>query len=87
MNKDYNIIVIGRPEYISHYKKEGCYVAAADSDLKQEELYKDKILNISLENWGFSPIETQEQLPQIFDDMELFDTMEETTETILPENN
>lgn len=87
MNKDYNIIVIGRPEYISHYKKEGCYVAAAGSDLKQEDLYKDKILNISLENWGFCPIETQEQLPQIFDDMELFNTMEETTEIILPENN
>lgn len=53
------------------------YVATAQSILDTGKIYKDKILNISINQWNYEPIEIQERLPQIFDDQELFLRMEE----------
>lgn len=58
------------------------YIAAPNSFLNREELYKNKILNISIEEWNYEPIELGTRLPQIFDDMELFATMKNKEETL-----
>lgn len=58
------------------------YIAAPNSFLNRKELYKDKVLNISIEEWNYEPIELGTRLPQIFDDMELFATMENKEETL-----
>lgn len=82
--KDSIIITIGRPEYIKKYNKNNIYIAVSGSDIpNQTELYKNRILNVSLEKWDYTPIETRERLPQIIDDMELFASMNENKEKIL----
>lgn len=55
----------------------GYYVAIAGSMTGMKDIYKDKLLNISITNWGLMPIELEQELPQIFDDQELFLRMEE----------
>lgn len=54
-----------------------CYIAAASSLINKGCRYKDKVLNISLNEWDFEPIEVGERLGQIIDDQELFARMED----------
>ena len=51
------------------------YCAAPGSILTQEEVFKDRILNISISNWGYMPIKYKD-LPQIIDNQILFNKME-----------
>ena len=76
----YIVLATDRDSLLSGKVKSNCYVAAAQSLSNQEERYKDKVLNISMYEWGFEPIELEERLPQIFDDMETFLSMEDEKE-------
>ena len=58
----------------------GYFVAIAGSMTGMKDIYKDRLLNISIANWGFMPLELEKELPQIFDDQELFLRMEEKKE-------
>ena len=40
--------------------------------------YQNKILNVSINKWGYEPLEIKDRLPCIFDDQELFLSMEDT---------
>jgi hypothetical protein len=60
--------------------KPNVYLAAAESIISQEDLYKRPVLNISLNKWNFEPIELGERIPQIIDDFELFNSMENNKE-------
>lgn len=53
------------------------YLAAPASLSGQKDRYSNKQLNISMEQWGYFPIEIRERLPQMIDDMELFNKMED----------
>ena len=57
-------------------------IAAPNSYINSDKLYNNRILNISLEEWGYEPIELGERLPQIIDDMEIFSKMKTTEEVI-----
>ena len=77
-NKTYVIIEIeeGNLEKVLSL---GYYVAIAESLVGMQDTYKDRLLNISIGNWGLYPIELEEELPRIFNDQELFLTMKEDT--------
>lgn len=77
-NKTYVIIEIeeGNLEKVLSL---GYYVAIAESLVSMQDTYKDRLLNISIGNWGLYPIELEEELPRIFNDQELFLTMKEDT--------
>ena len=77
-NKTYIIIEIeeGNLEKVLSL---GYYVAIAESLIGMQDTYKDRLLNISIGNWGLYPIELEEELPRIFNDQELFLTMKEDT--------
>lgn len=57
------------------------YYAAANSLTQQNVIYKDNILNLSIENWGYTPIAYME-IPKMIDDMILFETMNEEERNI-----
>lgn len=75
-NKTYVIIEIeeGNLEKVLSL---GYYVAIAESLVGMQDTYKDRLLNISIGNWGLYPIELEKELPRIFNDQELFLTMKE----------
>ena len=78
MEKDSYVIIEADKEMIKRdLIMPTSYVAAPKSMIDTGELYKNKILNISLKEWGFQPIEISTRLPQIIDDQELFNSMEE----------
>lgn len=76
MGKD-SIIIIGNNKKEITEEQGKYYIATAQSIVNTGELYKDKVLNVSMDQWDFEPIEVKERLPQIFDDQELFLTMKE----------
>ena len=78
--ESYVILGIDKKEILGDLKGKDHYIAVPESIYSTGELYKDKILNISIKNWNFEPIEIGERLPQMFDDQELFLTMRENIE-------
>lgn len=78
------LIILAGKEYLEKYLQlPNVYVAGAASILDIDEIYKKPLLNISLSEWNFEPIEIGERLPQIIDDMELFASMDDNKEEIL----
>lgn len=78
------LVLLASNEYLNTYLNlPDVYIAGAASDLGMEELYKKPMLNISLSEWNYEPVEIGERLPQIIDDMELFASMDEDKEEIL----
>lgn len=78
------IIILASNRYLDKYLKlDNIYIVGAGSDLGIDEVYKKPLLNVSLENWNFCPLEIGERVPQIIDDMELFASMDENKEEIL----
>lgn len=79
MEKDSYVILETDKEMINRdLALPNCYLAAPESMIDTGEIYKNKVLNISLNKWHFQPIEIGERLPQIIDDKELFMSMEDT---------
>lgn len=56
--------------------KETGYCAAANSLTHQNTIYKDRVLNLSIENWGYAPIAYM-AIPEMIDNMLLFESMNE----------
>ena len=75
--EDFIIIGTNKDEILKDKNK--YFIATAQSIVDTGEIYKDKILNISMAQWNFEPIEISERLPQIIDDQEFFLTMKEDT--------
>lgn len=55
-NQNIDVYLPINAEQLSLYKEEGKYCAAGASLLKQEEIYENKCLDISIEKWGDIPI-------------------------------
>ena len=53
------------------------YIAAAASQ-GAKEIFKNRVLNVSLSEWDYKPLEISERIPQIIDDMKLFESMEKS---------
>lgn len=77
-NKDTYVVIEVEKDHLEKVLSLDYYVAIAGSMIGMEDIYKDKLLNISIQNWGLMPIELEEELPRIFDDQELFLRMEDT---------
>lgn len=75
--KETYVVIEIEKENLERALKLGHYVAIAASLINYKELYKNHLLNISIGNWGLMPLELKEELPRIFDDQELFLTMED----------
>ena len=75
--ESYIILGIDKQGILGDLKGKDHYIAVPESIYSTGELYKDRILNISIKNWNFEPIEIGERLPQIIDDQELFLSMED----------
>ena len=78
-NKDFNLIYCAAPKHLQHFLKlsdvmRKSYIAAATSQ-GIKDIFKDRILNISLSEWGYEPLEISERIPQIISDMNLFESM------------
>ena len=79
--KQTSIVIPCMKDFIDKVFTEDVYVAAPSSFIDTGELFKDRILNISISEWNCEPIEMGTQLPQIIDDLELFSTMETKEES------
>lgn len=77
------ILITNSYDRVKEVHKSSFYIAAPRSVLNQIELYKDKVLNITFSDWNYKPIELENELGQIIDDYELFNSMNENVETIL----
>lgn len=75
--ESYVIIGIDKRQILGDLSGENHYIAVPESIYSTGELYKNRILNISIKNWNFEPIELGNRLPQMFDDQELFLLMKE----------
>ena len=73
-NKEEKVIIVTTKKNLWNFFKD-YYCAAPGSILTQKEVFKDNILNISIENWGYYPIKYKD-LPQIIDNQILFNKME-----------
>ena len=78
-NNKYNLIYCANGKNLEHYTKKHdimrkSYIAAAASQ-GTKEILKNRVLNVSLSEWGYEPLEISERIPQIIDDMILFETM------------
>lgn len=77
-----NVIIATNSSNIQLWLGERNYVAMAESAaienqlLKEGEIYRDQILNLSLSTWDFCPIDYTE-VPRLIDDEILFKQMEE----------
>ena len=76
-NQSTYIIIEIEKDHLEKVLELNYYVAIAASMIGMKDLYKDRLLNISIEKWGLYPIELEEELPRIFDDQELFLSMED----------
>lgn len=56
------------------------YIAAPESISEQTDMFKNRILNISINKWNFEPI-CMDDIPQIIDNYELFATMKAEEKT------
>jgi calcineurin-like phosphoesterase family protein len=72
-NEDKKVIITTTKNLLKFFKD--YYCAAPGSFLTHEEIFKDRILNISINNWGYMPIKYKD-LPQIIDNQILFNKME-----------
>lgn len=78
-NKETLIIIeTDEEDFLRDRLKTDYYIAVPQSISNMEELYKNKILNVSINKWGYEPLEIKDRLPRIFDDQELFLSMEDT---------
>lgn len=84
LDKESKIIITSDPKRLEAYIKDPTnFVAAPQSILKEQtEIYDTnmRILNSSLSNFNYTPIEIGKELPTIIEDYELFAHMDETTE-------
>lgn len=62
-------------------KKKNLYGAAPRSLTGNKEIFEDNIISISIDDWGLEPIEYF-RIPQMIDDMLLFESMETKEEKI-----
>lgn len=75
-----NVIISTNISNVKFWLGESHYIAIAESAaipnglLKEGEIYRDKVLNISLANWDFFPINIYD-VPQLIDDELMFDEM------------
>lgn len=79
-NKDNYIIVTNEPDYYG--ENERMFFCCANSAYEQDEVYQSHHLNISCNKWYFKPIELGDNLIQIIDDYELFNSMENFEEVL-----
>lgn len=63
------------------YKGTDMYAAAPRSVTNQKEIFEDNVLSISINDWGMSPI-PYENIPNMIDDMLLFERMETKEEKL-----
>ena len=63
------------------YINSDSYGAAATSLTHQKKIFENNILSLSIDNWGMAPVEYM-SVPQLIENMILFDKMEEKEESI-----
>lgn len=83
--EDSTVIITGIRNYLffkKYYNEEfNKYYFAMPGSFKLKNIYSNKILNISIENWGYSPIIYRE-IPQMIDNMILFESMKNEEENL-----
>lgn len=76
-----SLVYLAGLQYLPKYLPlKNIYIAAPNSMIDIDDVYKKPLLNISLNAWDYVPLELGEQIPQLIDDMELFNSMEENKE-------
>ena len=84
-NQDSTVIIGGTSIYLflkKNYRKEfNEYYFAIPGGLKSKEIYTNKVLNISIKNWGYQPI-AYKDIPNIIDNMILFKSMKNEEENL-----
>lgn len=83
--EDSTVIITGIKNYLffkKYYNEEfNKYYFAMPGSFKSKNIYSNKVLNISIENWGYSPIIYRE-IPQMIDNMILFESMKNEEENL-----
>lgn len=83
--EDSTVIITGIRNYLffkKYYNEEfNKYYFAMPGSFKLKNIYSNKILNISIENWGYSPI-IYKEIPQMIDNMILFESMKNEEENL-----
>lgn len=69
------VIIATSKEFLLKLKNKK-YCATAESLSQQKEIYKNKILNISIKNWNYCPLKYS-ILPQLIDNQILFNQMKD----------
>lgn len=78
------ILIINDFDLIKDLQEENVIAAAIPgSQIQWTEIYKNKILNSSIKNWNYYPIEIQEELFTLIDNMEIFEGMKDEEHTAL----
>lgn len=72
--KDSKVVIFAKDKNLRKILSEA-YGAAPQSRTKQRNIYQDKILNLSIKEWGYAPI-LYEDIPRLVDNMVLFEKME-----------
>lgn len=77
-NEESIVLFIASPRGIESIVKDN-YAAAPCSTIPSKKRYEDRILNLSIEQWGYYPIEYR-SVPKMIDNQILFEKMEDINE-------